>query len=265
VLELTDSSGAVQAEESYDSYGRVTKLGGSLNSEILYTGFYFHATSGLSIARHRFYNSNRGRWLNRDPIEETGGTNLYAYVLNSPVVSIDPSGTQGVGIGWWGWAAAGAAGALAYYYAQWWKYWHHCMSSNSGNNQSKPKGSGDGDNSGGTGSGSGGSGGPGSSAPVPPTTPRQLKNDPNTRLIQRGKSNQFGRPGSWQEALDEFWSLRPYNVKVINTEYGNGFAGQLPGGGTVSVRPGSSGGAPTLQINEPNTPLDKFRYGPGVL
>ena len=33
-----------------------------------------------------------GRWLNRDPIEEEGGLNLYAFVLNSPLDYIDLKG-----------------------------------------------------------------------------------------------------------------------------------------------------------------------------
>ena len=32
------------------------------------------------------------RWLNRDPIGERGGLNLYGYVRNSPVSGIDPFG-----------------------------------------------------------------------------------------------------------------------------------------------------------------------------
>ena len=32
------------------------------------------------------------RWLNRDPIEEEGGINLYAFVRNNPINSIDPNG-----------------------------------------------------------------------------------------------------------------------------------------------------------------------------
>ena len=33
-----------------------------------------------------------GRWLNRDPIEEEGGFNLYGFVQNNPVDGIDPLG-----------------------------------------------------------------------------------------------------------------------------------------------------------------------------
>jgi uncharacterized protein RhaS with RHS repeats len=36
--------------------------------------------------------SGRHEWPNRDPIEEDGGINLYAYVENNPVNKIDPLG-----------------------------------------------------------------------------------------------------------------------------------------------------------------------------
>jgi hypothetical protein len=38
--------------------------------------------------------SGRSEWLNRDPIEEDGGINLYAFVENDPVNSSDPLGEQ---------------------------------------------------------------------------------------------------------------------------------------------------------------------------
>ena len=34
------------------------------------------------------------RWLNRDPIQEEGGINLYRFVGNSPLDFIDPLGLQ---------------------------------------------------------------------------------------------------------------------------------------------------------------------------
>ena len=40
----------------------------------------------------RWYSPNTGRWLNRDPIEEKGGRNLYGFVRNGPLNFIDPLG-----------------------------------------------------------------------------------------------------------------------------------------------------------------------------
>ncbi len=44
--------------------------------------------ASLSYYGYRFYDPNNQRWLNRDPIEERGGYNLYAFVDNNP--RIDP-------------------------------------------------------------------------------------------------------------------------------------------------------------------------------
>ncbi len=39
-----------------------------------------------------FYNPHPGTWLNRDPISEVGGNNLYAFVNNDPINQNDPDG-----------------------------------------------------------------------------------------------------------------------------------------------------------------------------
>ena len=44
---------------------------------------------GLYYYGYRFYSPRTGRWISRDPIQEDGGLNLYGFVGNDPVNSID--------------------------------------------------------------------------------------------------------------------------------------------------------------------------------
>jgi RHS repeat-associated protein len=95
IREMTSSSGSPQAVLSYDSYGRSISLQGSLSPDFQFSGYYQHMPSALSLTLNRAYDSNLARWISRDPIEEIGGTNLYAYVNNKPLSFIDPDGTDG--------------------------------------------------------------------------------------------------------------------------------------------------------------------------
>ncbi|HWX20794.1 MAG TPA: RHS repeat-associated core domain-containing protein [Candidatus Binatia bacterium] len=94
VRELVDVSGAaLAAQYDYDPYGRRTvSAGGAVNADFGFTGLYYHAPSGLHLALFRAYDAETGRWLNRDPIAEDGGLNLYSYVANDPAGSLDPMG-----------------------------------------------------------------------------------------------------------------------------------------------------------------------------
>jgi RHS repeat-associated protein len=94
VRELTDATGNTQAMQSYDPFGRASKLVGNLVSDFQFGDYYFHVRSGLSLARNRSYSPLLGRWLNRDPMK--GTSNLYVYVLNDPIALIDPAGTTGM-------------------------------------------------------------------------------------------------------------------------------------------------------------------------
>jgi RHS repeat-associated protein len=74
---------------------------------------YRHA-SGLYLTHYRFYDPEAGRWLNRDPIGEHGGTNLYAYVGGNPVNYVDPTGEFAIALPLLNpatWAALGKAAA----------------------------------------------------------------------------------------------------------------------------------------------------------
>ena len=48
--------------------------------------------SGLSLATYRAYDPIPGRWLSRDPLPNEGGTNLYEYANNIPILYSDPQG-----------------------------------------------------------------------------------------------------------------------------------------------------------------------------
>jgi RHS repeat-associated protein len=105
VREMIDSTGAIRARYDHDPYGYRTKLSGDLDASFAYTGHYFHQPSGLNVALHRAYDVSNGRWINRDPIGELAGINLYAYVRNDPMRFVDPLGLEedlppfGVGAG----------------------------------------------------------------------------------------------------------------------------------------------------------------------
>jgi RHS repeat-associated protein len=93
VREMIASDGTtIKARYDYDPWGRTTKLSGTLDASFGFTGHYYHAASALHLAPFRAYSAEWGRFINRDPIQEDGGLNLYAYTLNDPVNNIDPDG-----------------------------------------------------------------------------------------------------------------------------------------------------------------------------
>jgi RHS repeat-associated protein len=61
-------------------------------NKFLFSTKYYDWETGFYYYGYRFYDPVTGRWPNRDPIEELGGINLYAYVGNNPINYIDPFG-----------------------------------------------------------------------------------------------------------------------------------------------------------------------------
>lgn len=92
IREMTDSTGVVRARYSFDPYGRITKVSGDLEADFGFTGFYRHQASGLSLTMYRAYDPELGRWPSRDPLGESAGINLYAFVANDPINRVDPLG-----------------------------------------------------------------------------------------------------------------------------------------------------------------------------
>ncbi|MGL5667935.1 MAG: RHS repeat-associated core domain-containing protein [Shewanella sp.] len=102
VQKVLNDQGQVVADYRYTPYGEVQ--GDSFTQQPFgYSTKRSDFESGLVYFGYRFYSPNLKRWLNRDPLQEQGGINLYAYINGDPLGYIDPdgrsSGALGAGIG----------------------------------------------------------------------------------------------------------------------------------------------------------------------
>jgi len=96
VAYLVNSSQSLAAKYRYDPYGNTISSSGSLAAANTYrfSSKEIHVNSGLYDYGYRWYDPNTQTWLNRDPIGELGGLNLYGYVGNAPIDWMDPFGLE---------------------------------------------------------------------------------------------------------------------------------------------------------------------------
>ena len=100
---VLNTSGVMQERYAYSAFGvrRIMAADFSPRSTSLfawYFGFqgqFRDAETGWSNYGYRFYVPLLGRWINRDPIAETGGLNLFALAGNHPNQSVDFLGLAG--------------------------------------------------------------------------------------------------------------------------------------------------------------------------
>ena len=97
-LAAADASSAIMAKYEYDAYGR--QIGLSMlayRQPFRFSTKYHDSETGLGYWGYRYYSPAFGRWISRDPIEESGGLNLYAYVDNQPPTNHDALGLWKMG------------------------------------------------------------------------------------------------------------------------------------------------------------------------
>ena len=94
VTKYIDSNGNIVASYTYNAFGKHISKSGALADFFRhrFSTKYFDAETELYYYGYRFYHPILMRWLNRDPIEENGGVNLYGFCGNNGVVKYDKFG-----------------------------------------------------------------------------------------------------------------------------------------------------------------------------
>jgi RHS repeat-associated protein len=91
VMQMTDSSGALQENYTYAPFGS------SIGAALTHVGFsseFAENALGLVFYNYRYIMPKIGRWSKRDIIEEIGGINMYNFCSNSPVNNSDSLGNE---------------------------------------------------------------------------------------------------------------------------------------------------------------------------
>jgi len=109
ISEYIDSVGNIVAHYEYDAFGNTVveyspllkggggNAAGGLPFSFRFSTKYWDNETGLYYYGYRYYKPEWERWLNRDPIKERGGRNLYGFVGNSPLNRWDKLGLFGDG------------------------------------------------------------------------------------------------------------------------------------------------------------------------
>ena len=82
VCELLDSTGTIITSYDYTPFGAVTASNSSTPNTFCFSSEVLDPETSLVYYNYRYYSPELGRWINRDPIAEAGGVNLYNMAYN---------------------------------------------------------------------------------------------------------------------------------------------------------------------------------------
>ena len=102
IIGIIDTTGAAVVSYSYDAWGKVLNISGSLANTLgqdnpyRYRGYRYDDETRLYYLNSRYYNPEWCRFLNADSLIGANGVifghNIFAYCKNNPVALADPSG-----------------------------------------------------------------------------------------------------------------------------------------------------------------------------
>lgn len=96
---LQTSAQGLAASYRYDPFGNTISSSGTLTAANVYrfSSKEYMTNSGTYYYLLRLYDPTLQRWVNRDPLQEQGGINLYVLLRNAPCNSVDPFGLAPAG------------------------------------------------------------------------------------------------------------------------------------------------------------------------
>jgi RHS repeat-associated protein len=91
---VSATNGQATANYEYGPFGEVIRATGPMAkvNPFRFSTKYCDDESDLVYYGYRYYNPSTGRWPSKDPFQEQGGLNLYAFVGNNLISQIDPDG-----------------------------------------------------------------------------------------------------------------------------------------------------------------------------
>lgn len=91
---MVDASGVAQDTITYEGFGKIaTESNANFGDRYKFTSRELDTESGLQYNRARYFQSEVGRWITRDPTGfDAHDANLYRYVSNQPTYGLDPWG-----------------------------------------------------------------------------------------------------------------------------------------------------------------------------
>lgn len=105
IIGIYNSNGDVVVEYTYDSWGKLISITGSLadtigvKNPLRYRGYYYDTETSLYYLQSRYYDPETCRFINADAYFVAGndyiqGTNMFAYCYNNPVMYVDTNGRE---------------------------------------------------------------------------------------------------------------------------------------------------------------------------
>jgi RHS repeat-associated protein len=252
IVRLIDPKGGIPASYSYTAFGEQTSP-----EPALFNPWRFLAKRldlNLYTFPKRAYSPTLGRWLTPDPLSQC--SNPYQYCFHNPLTNIDPDGdfviAISIVIGAISWQAL-ATSVLVGGVALWAGYevdQYRERQRQQPYSYEQPH----------------------NDLLYPIYGPISFLKKPEKITVEEliddssfipprngGPTDCYERPGGLEQALDDFHALEPSNIR----DYGQGrLVGQLEPDVTEVVRPMSSDGRPTLEIQykDDHNEYIKFRY-----